>query len=76
MYARPDFEQHCKIPKILGCERAEQGQLKVDMFQKTTVPNVFACGDNTSPMRTVANATATGNFTGTGINNEMAEEEF
>ena len=76
IYSRPDFEQHCKIPELLGCELTEQGFLKVDMFQKTNVPNVFACGDNTSPMRSVANAVATGNMTGVVVNNTMIEEEF
>lgn len=76
IYARPDFEQHCKIPEILGCEMTEQGHIKVDIFQKTSIKNIFACGDNASPMRSVANAVATGNFAGAMINNEMTEEEF
>ena len=76
IYARPEFEQHCKIPEMLGCEFTEQGYIKTDMFQKTTVVNVFACGDNSSPMRSVANAVATGNFAGAVINNGLAEEEF
>lgn len=76
IYSRPDFEQHCKIPEKLGCELTEQGFLKVDMFQKTTVANIFACGDNTSPMRSVANAVATGNLVGAMVNNVMLEEEF
>lgn len=76
IYSRPDFEQHCKIPEMLGCELTEQGLLKVDMFQKTTVSNVFACGDNASPLRSVANAVATGNLVGAMTNNIMTEEEF
>lgn len=76
LYARPAFEQHCKIPEILGCERTEQGLIKTDMFQRTSVANVFACGDNTSPMRSVAYAVGAGNITGAMINNEMTEEEF
>src|SRR5690606_16000923 len=46
IYSRPDFEQHCKIPELLGCELTEHGLLKVDMFHKTSVTNVYACGDN------------------------------
>lgn len=76
IYSRPPFEQHCKIPEQLGCELTEQGYLKVDMFQKTTLANVFACGDNTSPMRSVANAVAAGNLVGAVANNLMTEEEF
>jgi thioredoxin reductase len=76
IYSRPEFEQHCKIPEKLGCELIEEGYIKVDKFQKTTIPNVFACGDNASPMRSVANAVAIGNFVGAIINNEMTGEEF
>lgn len=76
IYSRPAFEQHCKIPELLGCELTEQGLLKVDMFQKTTIANIFACGDNASPMRSVANAVATGNVAGAVVNNTMTEEEF
>ncbi|MFD2245591.1 NAD(P)/FAD-dependent oxidoreductase [Pontibacter ruber] len=76
IYSRPHFEQHCKIPETLGCELTEQGLLKVDMFQKTSVTNIFACGDNASPMRSVAIAVATGNTVGAVVNNGMTEEEF
>lgn len=76
IYARPAFEQHCKIPEMLGCELTEQGHVKTDVFQKTTVKDVFACGDNASPMRSVANAVATGNLAGAMVNSSMTEEEF
>ena len=76
IYSRPDFEQHCPIPDMLGCELTEQGLVKTDMFQKTTVAGVFACGDNESPMRSVANAVATGNMAGAMANNEINLEEF
>lgn len=45
IYFRPPFEQHCPLPEALGCELTEQGLLKVDAFQKTTIPGVFASGD-------------------------------
>ncbi|MEL7248516.1 MAG: NAD(P)/FAD-dependent oxidoreductase [Bacteroidota bacterium] len=76
IYARPDFEQHCKIPEQLGCELTEQGLLTVSMFQKTTVDGIFACGDNSSPLRAVSHAAAAGTIAGAALNNEMTEEEF
>lgn len=76
VYAAIPFEQHCKIPEILGCELTEMGYIKVDMFQKTSVKNVFACGDSTTMMRSVANAVATGNMTGAMVNSELCSEEF
>lgn len=76
LYSRPVFEQHCKIPETLSCDLTEQGLVKVDMLQKTSVPGVFACGDNASMMRSVAYAVSAGNIVGAMVNNEMTEVEF
>lgn len=76
IYSRPSYEQHCPIPEMLGCELTEHKLIKVDMFQQTTDKDIYACGDNCSPMRSVANAVATGNLTGAAINNVMTAEEF
>ncbi len=76
IYSRPPFEQHCKIPELLGCELTEQGLIKVDTFQKTSVDHVFACGDNTNPLRAVSYAVSTGNNTGVFLNNALLEEDF
>lgn len=76
VYFRPPFIQHSDIPQALGCELTEQGYLKIDAVQKTSVDGVFACGDNSSMMRSVANAVATGNFAGAVVNRELATEEF
>ncbi len=76
VYAAVPFAQHGDIPVSLGCELTEQGYIKVDNLQKTTIPGVFACGDNTTPMRSVANAVASGNFVGMVLNKELAEEQF
>lgn len=75
VYARPDYEQHCKIPAQLGCELNEQGLLKVDIFQETTVKGVFAAGDNCA-MRSIATAVYTGNIAGVVCNKELVEESF
>ncbi len=76
IYAAIPFTQHSDIAVSLGCELTEQGHIKVDNFQHTTVGGVYACGDNTSPLRSVANAVAAGNFTGAVVNKVLAEEEF
>jgi thioredoxin reductase len=76
IYARPAFEQHCKIPQELNCDFTEQGHISVDAFQKTAVYGVFACGDNTTPMRSVANSVAMGTLAGVMANKELIEEEF
>lgn len=76
IYARPPFEQHCSIPETLGCDSNEQGLLKVDAMQKTNIPGVFASGDCTTPMRSVAIAVSTGSFAGAVINKELIDEDF
>ncbi len=76
LYVRPAFEQHCNIPQQLGCEFTEQNYIKIDAFQKTTQHGIFACGDNTTPMRSVANAVAMGALSGVMVNRELTEEEF
>jgi thioredoxin reductase len=75
IYYRPAFSQHCTIPQSLGCGLTEAGYIQADNLQRTTVPGVFACGDNASPMRTVANAVATGTAAGMAINKELILEK-
>ncbi|HEY0652413.1 MAG TPA: NAD(P)/FAD-dependent oxidoreductase [Chryseosolibacter sp.] len=76
LYARLPFEQHCILPKSLGAEFGEDGYLKVDASYKTTVDGVFACGDSTSRMRTVANAVSSGTTAGMMVNKELINEDF
>jgi thioredoxin reductase len=68
IYAKCTFEQHCLIPAMLGCEHSPDGYINVDAQQQTSVDGIYACGDNTSPMRTVANAVAAGTATGMHVN--------
>lgn len=76
MYAKAPFIQHSDIPAKLGCELTEQGYIKVDVFQKTTVHGLFACGDNTTFMRSISNAVAMGTLSGAMVNKEIIDEEF
>ncbi len=76
LYTRPDFVQHCQIPESLGCELTQEGYLKTDPMQKTTVAGIYACGDNTTRMRTVANAVAMGTTAGMMLNKELVTEAF
>lgn len=76
VYAALPFEQHSDIPVSLGCELTESGHIKVDPFYKTTVPGIFACGDNSGMMRSVANAVAGGNIAGALLNKELTDETW
>lgn len=76
VYAAVRFEQHSDIPASLGCELTETGHIKIDASQQTTVEGVYACGDNSSALRTVANAVYSGNLTGSMVNRKLTEERF
>jgi len=76
LYARPAFTQHSELPAILGCELTEQGLIKIDDFQKTTVAGIFAAGDNSALARSLAISVAAGSFAGAFINKELIEENF
>ncbi|HYC29085.1 MAG TPA: NAD(P)/FAD-dependent oxidoreductase [Chitinophagaceae bacterium] len=76
VYAAIPFVQHSDIPVQLGCELTELGHIKVDGFQKTTIEGVFVCGDNSSMMRSVANAVGTGNLVGAVVNKALTDEQF
>ncbi|MBL4677092.1 MAG: NAD(P)/FAD-dependent oxidoreductase [Mucilaginibacter sp.] len=76
IFYKPAFVQKSDIPKQLGCEFTKTGHLQTNMFGETTVPGIFAVGDNCSPMRSVANAVATGSFTGAYLNKLLGDEDF
>ncbi|UCS94910.1 NAD(P)/FAD-dependent oxidoreductase [Echinicola marina] len=76
LYATIPFSQHSNIPASLGCEISEDGYIKVDGMQKTSVEGVLACGDNSTGMRSVANAVAKGNIAGAVVNMELVQENF
>jgi thioredoxin reductase len=75
LYARPPFEQHCSVPKQIGCELDASGYIKVDDFQKTSIAGVFAAGDNTSRFRSVSVAVAAGGKAGAFVNHELITDQ-
>jgi len=74
LYGPRHFEQHCPVIVSLGCELTGDGFVNVDGMQKTSLPGVYACGDNCSRLRTVANAVATGATAGMMLNKEIILE--
>jgi thioredoxin reductase len=76
VYASVPFVQHTNIAEALGCQLTEQGHISVDPFQKTNVSDIFACGDCASPMRSVANAVASGSIAGAMVNKELSDIDF
>ncbi len=76
LYTSLPFTQNSDIPLSLGCEMTDLGYIKVDLFQKTSIQNLYACGDNSSMMRSLATAVYTGTSTGAIINSELCNDKF
>lgn len=76
VFSKAAFKQHCEIPQQLGCEMTEHGLIKIDDFNKTTIPGVYAAGDNTYLFRTVSLAVGAGTKAAAFINKELIDEAF
>lgn len=76
LYSPRPFIQHCTIPESLGCALSEEGYIKINPFQETIIEGIYACGDNTTRMRTVANAVAVGTATGMAASKKLIIEQF
>ena len=76
LYLHPHLSQKCPVPARLGCAIADNGTIRVDDFQMTTVTGVYAAGDCTTHMRSVAYATGGGNLAGAMINHALVMERF
>lgn len=76
LYSPRPFVQHCTIPESLGCALNDDGYISVNAFQETSVAGIYACGDNTTRMRTVANAVAMGTTAGMSASKKMILEQF
>ncbi|GAB2829911.1 NAD(P)/FAD-dependent oxidoreductase [Ferruginibacter profundus] len=76
IYAPQPFKQHSLVAELPGCQLTDEGYIKTDALQETTVKGVFACGDNATRMRTLANAVAMGTTAGIAVNKKIIFEEF
>lgn len=76
LYASVSTSQQSDFAEKLGCEITDAGLVFVETSQQTCVPNVFACGDNSSPIRTLAHEISSGNAAGINVNNELSEHDF
>lgn len=76
LYHRPKFVQHCKIPQEMGCNMTELGHIAAEESVKTSVPGIYAAGDNTTPKRSVSAAVAAGSVAAAFLNHELIDERF
>lgn len=76
LYAVIPFTQHTDLPVSLGCELTEHGYIQTDPFQRTSVEGIYACGDNSTFIRSVANAVASGNMAGAIVNMDLTHQLY
>jgi thioredoxin reductase len=77
MLIRPKQKLRSDLAEKLGCELNEMGFIKTTALNETTVQGVYAAGDVTSPMQSLAVAVSQGAVAaGGGINHALSEEDF
>lgn len=75
-YHRPSFVQHSALPEELGCALTTHGYIQTDEAQKTTVPGIYAAGDNSGAFRGLTGALAAGTVAGARLNHELINEQY
>lgn len=76
LYVRAGFRQSADWGGQTGCRLDSMGYIETNDFWQTSVPGLYAVGDNSYPMRSVSNAVAAGSFAAAMINRELASEQF
>jgi thioredoxin reductase len=76
IYARVGMEHNTKMIADLNIELTEQGYVAANAFKQTNIYGVYAAGDCTNMMRSVAESVAGGNMAGAMLNRELVSEEF
>lgn len=71
LYAKIPFGQHSNIPAKLGCQMTDTGYIQTDDFQKTSIPGIYAAGDNSTMVRSISVTVGTGTKAGAFINHEL-----
>lgn len=76
-YLRPGFAQRFPVDEMPALKLNGNGYIDVHSFtQKTSVPNVYACGDCTTPMRALSIAMAAGTAAGAMLNHELSMNDW
>jgi thioredoxin reductase len=76
LFIRPKTTHRTSFAYDLGCQVNEQNVVQVDLRGRTSTEGIYAAGDLSSPMRSVAIAVAQGAAAAYGINAELINEEF
>lgn len=68
------FQMKCPIGDRLGCEKLENGLYKVGEGNRTSVPGVYAAGDNMTMQQTVLGAVGAGQAAGIAAVKDLSME--
>jgi thioredoxin reductase len=76
-YLRPPFQHRFPLKEIPSLHLDDKGYIPVDTeTQKTSIPNVYACGDCTDPNRSLSIAMASGTRAAKMLNYELSMEDW
>jgi thioredoxin reductase len=76
LFIRPKTTHRTPFARDLGCKVNEHHVVQVDIRGRTSVEGIYAAGDLSSPMRSVAIAVAQGAAAAYGINADLIEHDF
>ncbi|WP_349897492.1 NAD(P)/FAD-dependent oxidoreductase [Parafrigoribacterium soli] len=71
MFVQQAWTQRAGLADALGCDRTAEGTLVLDGFGQTTVPGIFAAGDQTGGPMQVNLAVGSGHLAGIGAINAL-----
>lgn len=76
LFIRPKTTHRTTFASDVGCEVDEHNVVQVDLRGRTSTEGVYAAGDLSSPMRSVAIAVAQGAAAAYGINADLIDRDF
>ena len=76
LFIRPRTTHRTTFARDLGCQVNEHHVVQVDIRGRTSIEGVYAAGDISSPMRSVAISVAQGAAAAYGINADLIERDF
>lgn len=75
LFARVPFRQHSDLAQQVNAGLSPAGLIVATSFGQTSVSGLYAAGDNSSPMRSLVTASASGTTAGAFLNRELIGED-
>jgi thioredoxin reductase len=76
IFVKPQTVQKCDHVQALGCKLNDSNLIVTTEWGITNVPGIYAAGDCTNQIRTIAFAIGSGNKTAIAINSELCAEDW